>query len=126
MIARYKVWDGGESHPCGLGFIIHNDLAAETGEPSTSGVQRKAKFSSQLRNLQFRVDNRMDRLERQNARLAARQAHMFDSQTNFNIALSEMFTRMNPTADPVPFPEPHPLPVYPPPDDHDEEVNHDD
>lgn len=47
---------------------------------------------------------------------------MFAYQTNFNTALTKMFARMNPSADPVHFPEPQPLPVYPPLDTDDEEV----
>lgn len=133
----------GESHPRGLGFVFLDGPEEEETEASSEDDEfrademfkgedttalgaskpKKYLFSTQFQSLQHYIDAKDKIEDRKLKRIATWQDHAFATQNAFNASLAEAFARPNPaTAEPFQFPNPQPLPAYPPSDLDVEEV----
>lgn len=127
MIMRYKVWNRGESHPRGLGFIIALSDPHPEPNPMASSSSTAAPRRVLSEEVQQEVNGQLYNLRAQNVRLAERQDTIFGYIVSFNNALVDMFSRLNSTMVPSQFPVLPTLPVFPPSDQEDEsyeEIDH--
>lgn len=73
MIMRYKVWNSGENHLRGLGFI----LPQQAPNPTVSGSYLAVPRHVVSEEVQHEVDGWFYNIEAQNVRLAQRQDTIF-------------------------------------------------
>lgn len=111
VVARFKVWLGGVSHPKGLGYIIiPDDAAASPAEleipvpPSDIIEELRLDLRHHTRRIDsvaHRVERGIQRMDHKNHRIAERQDVMHMYNVSFNIVLGKMFAKMNPSTAPI-------------------------
>lgn len=128
MIQRYSVWEGGKSHPRGLGFTFSYDSEDDDEEEDANfndeedhdqdkvGPSNIACPKATFSILQQYLDERNTLEDKRFERLAARQDHIFATQNNFNAVLVEIMALLDLNTKPFQLPMPQPLLVYPPPE----------
>lgn len=122
-IVRYKVWEGGESHPRGEGFILNEqrfnappDMQEQQDEPTATDP---SDFDASIQTLHRRLDQQDRRMNKQFDTLAQRMDAMMAFNTQFASTLLGIFSANTSTQ--VQFPVYGDIPTYPPQDSPDEE-----